>query len=202
MGGKFTRAKRAYFRFVWQYVGGFLFNSIGRYAKIRKIADLQPGQRVVEISSGAIPFYRAFLKNIGKDGMLVASDYHIDVLRDARKIDHTVSKTERIIGMIGKPAQHVVFDSRKLPFKDSSVDRIIASYVYRLNIPDMIRALKPGGKAIIMSMSIMAERHARAVQDYEKEHGGVNVKHGSFFHIQFPDPRTPFRIHWTVVTKK
>lgn len=202
VGGKLTRAKRAYFRFIWPYVGGALFNSIGRYAKIRRIADLKPGQRVVEISSGAIPFYRAFLKSIGKEGMLVASDYHLDVLRDARRIDHTVSKVERSLGMIGKPARHVAFDSRQLPFKDSSVDRIIASYVYRLNIPDIVRTLKPGGKAIIMSMSIMAQRHARAVEDYEKAHKGIAVKHGSFFHVQFPDPRTPFRIHWTVIEKK
>lgn len=202
VGGKLTGAKRAYFRFVWPYVGGALFNAIGRYAKIRKIADLKPGQRVVEISSGAIPFYRAFLKSIGKEGLLVASDYHLDVLRDARRIDHAVSRAERAMGLIGKTARHVAFDSRKLPFKDSSVDRIVASYVYRLNIPDVVRTLKPGGKAIIMSMSIMARRHAQAIEAYEKEHGGILVTHGSFFHIQFPDPRTPFRIHWTVIEKK
>lgn len=165
-GGKMTRIKRAYFRFVWPYICGFLFNASGRYKKIQQLADLRPGQRVVEISSGAIPFYLRFREPVGRKGMVVASDYHLEVLQDAVRKERRISKAEEQKGIVKKGAKHVVFDSRKLPFKDGSVDRLIASYVYELDMNEIVRVLKKGGKVIMLDPWALSIRHTLDVDRF------------------------------------
>jgi len=110
------------------------------------IADLQPGETVLDLGSGA--GFDAFLaaKRVGESGKVIGMDMTPEMVRKARKNAENlnISNVDFRLGKI-----------EELPVSDSSVDVVISNCVINLS-PDksavfgeIYRSLKPGGRVII-----------------------------------------------------
>lgn len=110
------------------------------------IADLQPGETVLDLGSGA--GFDAFLaaKQVGEIGKVIGMDMTPEMIQkameNAKKLD--ISNVDFRLGKI-----------EKLPISDNSVDVVISNCVINLS-PDksavfgeIYRVLKPGGRFII-----------------------------------------------------
>ena len=110
------------------------------------MADLKPGEVVLDLGSGA--GFDAFLaaKRVGESGKVIGVDMTLEMVEKARANAEklSVSNVEFRLGEI-----------EKLPAPDSSVDVVISNCVINLS-PDksavfgeIYRVLKPGGRIII-----------------------------------------------------
>ena len=110
------------------------------------IADLQPGETVLDLGSGA--GFDAFLaaKRVGELGKVIGMDMTPEMVQKARANaeELNISNVDFRLGKI-----------EKLPVSDSSVDVVISNCVINLS-PDksavfgeIYRSLKPGGRIII-----------------------------------------------------
>jgi arsenite methyltransferase len=110
------------------------------------MADLQPGESVLDLGSGA--GFDAFLaaKRVGESGKVIGVDMTPEMVQKAKanaeKLD--VSNVDFRLGKI-----------EKLPVDDNSVDVVISNCVINLS-PDkptvfreIYRSLKPGGRMVI-----------------------------------------------------
>jgi len=110
------------------------------------MADLKPGEVVLDLGSGA--GFDAFLaaKRVGESGRVIGMDMTPDMVRKARANAEKlkISNAEFHLGKI-----------EKLPVSDNSVDVVISNCVINLS-PDktavfgeIYRSLKPGGRIVI-----------------------------------------------------
>lgn len=110
------------------------------------IADLQPGETVLDLGSGA--GFDAFLaaKQVGELGKVIGMDMTPDMVRKARENAKklNISNVDFRLGKI-----------EELPISDNTVDVVISNCVINLS-PDksavfreIYRSLKPGGRIII-----------------------------------------------------
>ena len=110
------------------------------------IADLQSGETVLDLGSGA--GFDAFLaaKRVGELGKVIGMDMTLEMVQKARANaeELNISNVDFRLGKI-----------EKLPVSDSSVDVVISNCVINLS-PDkfavfgeIYRSLKPGGRIII-----------------------------------------------------
>jgi arsenite methyltransferase len=110
------------------------------------VADLKPGETVLDLGSGA--GFDAFLaaKRVGESGKVIGVDMTPEMVQKARSNAEklNISNTDFRLGEI-----------EKLPVPDSSVDVVISNCVINL-APDksavfgeIYRSLKPGGRLII-----------------------------------------------------
>jgi arsenite methyltransferase len=110
------------------------------------VADLKPGETVLDLGSGA--GFDAFLaaKRVGESGKVIGVDMTPEMVQKARSNAEklNISNTDFRLGEI-----------EKLPVLDSSVDVVISNCVINL-APDksavfgeIYRSLKPGGRLII-----------------------------------------------------
>lgn len=110
------------------------------------MADLKPGEVVLDLGSGA--GFDAFLaaKRVGETGKVIGTDMTPEMVRKAWANAETlnISNVDFRVGKI-----------EKLPVPDSSVDVVISNCVINLS-PDksavfgeIYRSLKPGGRIII-----------------------------------------------------
>ncbi len=110
------------------------------------IANLQPGETVLDLGSGA--GFDAFLaaKQVGELGKVIGMDMTPDMVRKAREITKklNISNVDFRLGKI-----------EELPISDNTVDVVISNCVINLS-PDksavfreIYRSLKPGGRIII-----------------------------------------------------
>ncbi|SNR28741.1 Methyltransferase domain-containing protein [Haloechinothrix alba] len=119
------------------------FAGVGHFLDL---ADIRPGQRVIDLGSGSGMDSFLAAELTGTDGMVLGVDFTPQQLTKARRlataagIDHVQFRHERI---------------ERLPAKDASVDRIISNGVINL-CPDKAavfaesaRVLRPGGKLAI-----------------------------------------------------
>lgn len=111
-----------------------------------RMADLQPGEVVLDLGSGA--GFDAFLaaRKVGESGKVIGVDMTLEMVQKARANAEklAVSNVEFRVGEI-----------EKLPLADSSVDVVISNCVINLS-PDksavfgeIYRSLKQGGRMII-----------------------------------------------------
>lgn len=115
------------------------------------LANLRPGERVLDLAGGTGDLTSRMLPRVGPGGLVVLSDINASMLGEGRK---------RLLdeGALGTVA-YAQLDAEQLPFPDHSFDCITIGFGLR-NVTDqpralaaMFRALKPGGRAIILEFS-------------------------------------------------
>jgi demethylmenaquinone methyltransferase/2-methoxy-6-polyprenyl-1,4-benzoquinol methylase len=114
------------------------------------LAGVRPGERVLDVAGGTGDLAREFRRQAGPQGLVLLTDINGDMLRQGRErlADH---------GVVDLPL--VQLNAEKLPFAEGSFDCITIGFGLR-NVTDkdaalasMTRALKPGGRLLVLEFS-------------------------------------------------
>jgi demethylmenaquinone methyltransferase/2-methoxy-6-polyprenyl-1,4-benzoquinol methylase len=116
-----------------------------------ELSGVRAGERVLDLAGGTGDLTQRMLPRVGSRGLVVLSDINASMLREGRR---------RLVdeGRVGN-VTYVQCDAEQLPFPDQSFDCITigfglrnVTHQYRALVA-MRRALKPGGRAIILEFS-------------------------------------------------
>lgn len=116
------------------------------------VANLQEGDRALDIAGGTGDLSMAFAKKVGKSGQVVHTDINEAMLRTGRN---------RLLDA-GIVLPTVVCDAEKLPFGDAHFDLVSVAFGLRnmthkdVALKEMHRVLKPGGKLLVLEFSKVA----------------------------------------------
>ncbi|HMN20291.1 MAG TPA: bifunctional demethylmenaquinone methyltransferase/2-methoxy-6-polyprenyl-1,4-benzoquinol methylase UbiE [Ottowia sp.] len=131
-----------------------------RYAVM--VANVQPGQRVLDIAAGTGDLARAFARRVGPAGQVVHTDINEAMLRTGR---------DRLLDA-GVILPTVVCDAERLPFPDGHFDLVSVAFGLRnmthkdMALREMARVLKPGGRLLVLEFSQVARPLRRAYDLY------------------------------------
>ncbi|MEN9461414.1 MAG: hypothetical protein RIS84_1434 [Pseudomonadota bacterium] len=114
-----------------------------------ELANVQRGQRVLDLAGGTGDLAAKFSKLVGETGKVVLADINPAMLQQGRN---------RLLNE-GILVDYAQVNAEKLPFADNSFDVISIAFGLR-NVTDksaalasMLRVLKPGGRVIILEFS-------------------------------------------------
>jgi len=116
------------------------------------VANLQEGNRVLDIAGGTGDLALAFSKKVGRSGLVVHTDINEAMLRTGRDrlLDH------------GVVLPTLVCDAERLPFPDGHFDLVSVAFGLRnmthkdIALAEMQRVLKPGGRLLVLEFSRVA----------------------------------------------
>lgn len=117
------------------------------------VANLKPGERVLDIAGGTGDMARAFARKVGERGMVVHTDINEAMLRQGR---------ERLLDQ-GLVLPTNLCDAEALPYRDASFDLVCVAFGLRnmthkdQALAEMCRVLKPGGRLLVLEFSQVAE---------------------------------------------
>ncbi|MDR1967228.1 MAG: bifunctional demethylmenaquinone methyltransferase/2-methoxy-6-polyprenyl-1,4-benzoquinol methylase UbiE [Burkholderiaceae bacterium] len=117
------------------------------------VANVQPGQRVLDIAGGTGDLARAFARKAGRTGQVVHTDINEAMLRTGR---------DRLLDE-GVILPTVVCDAEQLPFDSGYFDLVSVAFGLRnmthkdAALREMARVLKPGGKLLVLEFSQVAK---------------------------------------------
>ncbi len=126
------------------------------------VANVQPGQQVLDIAGGTGDLARAFAQKVGRDGLVVLSDINEAMLRTGR---------DRLIDE-GCAVDCVNCDAEQLPFADAGFDLVSVAFGLRnmthkdAALKEMHRILRPGGKLLVLEFSRVAKPLQKAYDWY------------------------------------
>ena len=126
------------------------------------VANVQPGQQVLDIAGGTGDLARAFARKVGPTGRVVHTDINEAMLRTGR---------DRLLDE-GVVLPTLVCDAEKLPFADRRFDLVSVAFGLRnmtrkdAALAEMGRVLKPGGKLLVLEFSKVARPLAGAYDWY------------------------------------
>ncbi|MEO7246124.1 MAG: bifunctional demethylmenaquinone methyltransferase/2-methoxy-6-polyprenyl-1,4-benzoquinol methylase UbiE [Rubrivivax sp.] len=116
------------------------------------VADVRPGQRVLDIAGGTGDLARAFAGKVGPQGLVVLTDINESMLRAGR---------DRLLdGGVALPT--VACDAERLPWADASFDLVSVAFGLRnmthkeRALAEMARVLRPGGRLLVLEFSKVA----------------------------------------------
>jgi demethylmenaquinone methyltransferase/2-methoxy-6-polyprenyl-1,4-benzoquinol methylase len=113
------------------------------------VANLRPGQQVLDIAGGTGDLAMAFARKVGPTGRVVHTDINETMLRTGR---------DRLLDA-GIALPTVVCDAERLPFPDASFDLVSVAFGLRnmthkqQALTEMNRVLRPGGKLLVLEFS-------------------------------------------------
>lgn len=116
------------------------------------LADLRPGDRVLDIAGGTGDLARAFARQVGEGGTVVLTDINEAMLRTGR---------DRLIDE-GLALPTVACDAEALPFASESFDLVSVAFGLRnmthkdRALAEMARVLRPGGRLLVLEFSKVA----------------------------------------------
>ncbi len=112
---------------------------------------LRPGMRALDLAGGTGDISLGLLRQVGRDGMVVLSDINGAMLSRGR---------DRLLNEgFGAEAQAVQVNAEMIPFADNQFDAVTISFGLRnvtnkdKALGEMLRVLKPGGRALILEFS-------------------------------------------------
>ena len=116
------------------------------------VANLQEGDKVLDIAGGTGDLALAFSKKVGNSGQVVHTDINEAMLSTGRN---------RLIDE-GVALPTLVCDAEKLPFTDNYFNLVSVAFGLRnmthkdVALSEMHRVLKPGGKLLVLEFSKVA----------------------------------------------
>ncbi|MFT4173800.1 MAG: bifunctional demethylmenaquinone methyltransferase/2-methoxy-6-polyprenyl-1,4-benzoquinol methylase UbiE [Rhodocyclaceae bacterium] len=114
-----------------------------------QVANVRPGERVLDVAGGTADLSLAFAKRVGPSGQVWLTDINHAMLSVGR--DRVVDK-----GHLLPVAQ---CDAEKLPFPDDYFDLVTVAFGLRnmthknLALAEMRRVLRPGGRLLVLEFS-------------------------------------------------
>ena len=126
------------------------------------VANLQLGDKVLDIAGGTGDLGLAFSKKVGSTGQVVHTDINFAMLRTGR---------DRLLDA-GVSLPTLVCDAEKLPFPEGHFDLVSVAFGLRnmthkeVALREMNRVLKPGGKLLVLEFSKVAPPLAKAYDWY------------------------------------
>lgn len=126
------------------------------------VANVQEGQRVLDIAGGTGDLALAFSKKVGARGQVVHTDINEAMLRTGR---------DRLLDA-GVILPTTVCDAEKLPFPDGYFDVVSVAFGLRnmthkdAALREMARVLKDGGKLLVLEFSRVAKPLQKAYDLY------------------------------------
>jgi demethylmenaquinone methyltransferase/2-methoxy-6-polyprenyl-1,4-benzoquinol methylase len=116
------------------------------------VANVQQGNKVLDIAGGTGDLSRAFAKAVGPSGIVVHTDINEAMLRVGR---------DRLIDE-GLALPTNLCDAEKLPYPVGTFDRVSVAFGLRnmthkdVALAEMCRVLKPGGRLLVLEFSRVA----------------------------------------------
>ena len=116
------------------------------------VANLQEGDKALDIAGGTGDLALAFSKKVGKSGQVVHTDINEAMLSTGRN---------RLLDK-GVALPTMVCDAEKLPFPDNHFDLVSVAFGLRnmthkdVALAEMNRVLRPGGKLLVLEFSKVA----------------------------------------------
>ena len=116
------------------------------------VANLKPGDKVLDIAGGTGDLARAFARKVGDTGLVLLTDINEAMLRTGR---------DRLLDE-GLALPTSVCDAEKLPYKSGSFDLVSVAFGLRNMthkdpaLAEMCRVLRPGGRLLVLEFSRVA----------------------------------------------
>ena len=126
------------------------------------VANLRPGDKVLDLAAGTGDLARAFARQVGDGGLVLHTDINEAMLREGRN---------RLLDE-GLVLPTLICDAERLPLPAAAFDLVSVAFGLRnmthkdRALAEMARVLRPGGRLLVLEFSKIAAPLAKAYDWY------------------------------------